>query len=116
MGSFVNAIEGGICCYGDGDMDRPVALAWAKANGVTGEFSEVKKSKELYNSILEDMKKEHANSDLSHLEKLVAVVFMDEPWTPENGCLTAANKLQRRIVITKFEKDFLEVKEKGIFH
>ena len=40
--SFVDAISGGICCYGDGDMDRPIALmqlnkpvamAWAKNNG-----------------------------------------------------------------------------------
>ena len=61
------------------------------------------------------MKKEHAKSDLSHLEKLVAVSLLTSPWTPENGCQTAANKLQRRVVIEMFNKEFEEVKLKGIF-
>lgn len=122
--SFVDAVAGGICCYGDGDMDRPVALMqlneayamqWAKNNGVAGDFETVKKSKELQDAVLADMKKEAHKGGLSHLENLVALAFLTEPWTPENGCLTAANKLQRRAVIEKFEKEFLAVKAKGIF-
>jgi long-chain acyl-CoA synthetase len=122
---FVDAIGGGICCYGDGEMDRPVAIMqlsepttmkWAKQNGMTGDFSTIMKSKELYAAVVTSMKAEHAKSDLSHLEKLVAVALLNDPWTPENGCLTAANKLQRREVIKQFEKEFEEVKAKGIFH
>ena len=122
--SFVDAVAGGICCYGDGDMDRPVALMqlnevvalkWAQENGVSGDIETLKKSDKLIKAILEDMQKEHAKSDLSHLEKLVGVALLTSPWTPDNGCLTAANKLQRRAVIQKFEKEFLEVKEKGVF-
>jgi long-subunit acyl-CoA synthetase (AMP-forming) len=52
---------------------------------------------------------------LSHLEKLVAVSLLTAPWTPENGCQTAANKLQRRVVIEMFSKEFEETKQKGIF-
>lgn len=122
--SFVDAIAGGICCYGDGEMDRPIALMqlnqtvamqWAKANGVSGDFETVKNSKELYNAVLADMKKENAKGGLSHLEKLVAICFLTEPWTPENGCLTAANKLQRRAVVDMFAKEFEETRAKGIF-
>jgi len=122
--SFVDAVNGGICCYGDGEMDRPVALMqlsepyamqWAKAHGVPGDFAAVRKSKELTAAVLEDMKKEAKKGGLSHLEKLVGVAFLTEPWTPENGCLTAANKLQRRVVIETFEKEFLEIRKKGIF-
>lgn len=122
---FVDAIGGGICCYGDGDMDRPVALLqvseivamkWAKANGVAGDFATLLKSKELNDAVLESMKLEHKKSDLSHLEKLVAVSLLNSPWTPENGCLTAANKLQRRAVVSQFQKEFQAVKQKGIFH
>lgn len=122
--SFVDAIGGGICCYGDGDMDRPVALMqlneavalkWAKQKGITGDIEALKKSKELEKAILEDLQAEHAKSDLSHLEKIVAVELLSSPWTPENGCLTAANKLQRREVIKQHEKEFNEVKKKGIF-
>ena len=121
---FVDAIGGGICCYGDGDMDRPVALMqvsepvtmkWAKANGMTGDFDTILKSKELYDAILESLKAEHKKSDLSHLEKLVGVALLNSPWTPENGCLTAANKIQRRAVVQQFEKEFEEVKKKGVF-
>lgn len=121
---FVDAIAGGICCYGDGDMDRPVALMqlneahtmkWASENGISGDFAKVRETKELYDAVIDSMKKEHAKSDLSHLEKLVAVSLLNDPWTPENGCLTAANKLQRRAVIAMFSKEFEEVKKKGIF-
>jgi len=121
---FVDAIAGGILCYGDGEMDRPVAMfqlsepvamKWAKANGVSGDFKAVMESKELNAAVLASMKAEHAKSDLSHIEKLQGVCMMNEPWTPENGCLTAANKLQRRVVIDTFEKEFEVVKQKGIF-
>jgi long-chain acyl-CoA synthetase len=121
---FVDAVAGGVCCYADGDMDRPVALfqlnevvamKWAKANGVEGDFETVKNSKELYAAIMESFKNEHAKSDLSHIEKLSGVVALTSPWTPENGCLTAANKLQRRSVIDQFSTEFEDVKKKGIF-
>jgi len=121
---FVDAIAGGICCYGDGDMDRPIALLqlsepaameWAKENNVPGDFETVKASKELYDAVLNDMKIEHKKGGLSHLEKIIALCFLTDPWTPENGCLTAANKLQRRAVIEKFSEEFEATKAKGIF-
>lgn len=121
---FVDAVAGGICCYGDGDMDRPVALVqlnvpysliWAKENGVEGDIDQIKASPKLNEAVLAAMAAEHAKSDLSHLEKLVGVALLTSQWTPENGCLTAANKLQRRMVIQKFEEEFKAVKAKGIF-
>lgn len=121
---FVNAVDGGICCYGDGDMDRPIALMqisepvvmeWASENGVKGDFATVKDSKEFTAAVMADMLKEWKKAGLSSLEKIVAVSFLTTPWTPENGCLTAANKLQRRQVISMFEKEFNETKKKGIF-
>lgn len=122
--AFVDAVAGGICCYGDGDMDRPIALMqlnepvvmkWAKDNGVSGDFAALKESKELNDAIMADMKNEAVKAGLSHLEKLVAIAYLTEPWTPENGCLTAANKLQRRAVVEMFKKEFEETKKKGIF-
>lgn len=122
--AFVDAVAGGICCYGDGDMDRPIALMqlnepvvmkWAKDNGVSGDFATLKDSKELNDAIMADMKNEAVKAGLSHLEKLVAIAYLTEPWTPENGCLTAANKLQRRAVVEMFKKEFEETKKKGIF-
>ena len=123
--SFVDAIGGGICCYGDPEMDRPVALMqlnepiamkWAAANGVAGDFATVMRSKALYNAVLADLNNEGKKAGLSNLEKLKGVTFLTDPWTPENGCLTAANKLQRRIVIEVHEKEFEAVRKLGIFN
>jgi len=122
--SFVDAVSGGICVYGDGDMDRaialmqlnePIAMAWAKDNGVAGTFQEVMASKELNDAVLKDMNKEGVKGGLSRLEKLIAVKFLTSPWTPENGCLTAANKLERRKVVETFSEEFEATKVKGIF-
>uniref|UniRef100_A0A7S1YLD0 AMP-dependent synthetase/ligase domain-containing protein n=1 Tax=Grammatophora oceanica TaxID=210454 RepID=A0A7S1YLD0_9STRA len=121
---FVDAIAGGICCYGDGDMDRPVALMqlseptamkWARENEIEGSFLTVMESPKLMTAVMKDLESEHRKGGLSHLEKLQAVCFISKPWTPENHCLTAANKLQRRAVISMFEMDFEETKAKGIF-
>lgn len=122
--SFVDAIAGGICCYADGEMNRPVCLfqlaepftmKWAKENGIAGDFNAVKETKELHNAVMASFYAEHAKSDLSHIEKVKAAKVMPSPWTPENGCRTAANKLQRRVVIESFPTEFEEVRKKGIF-
>eukprot|EP00956_Cyclotella_meneghiniana_P039496 scaffold172642_cov79-Cyclotella_meneghiniana.AAC.9 len=122
--SFVDAVAGGICCYGDGDMDRPIALMqlnpvvvknWAKENGISGDFEQLKDSKELYDAIMKEMVAIHKKSGLSSIEKLVAVAILTDHWTPENGCLTAANKLQRRAVIEKHADIFEATKKKGVF-
>mmetsp|Transcript_2515 Transcript_2515/g.5541 ORF Transcript_2515/g.5541 Transcript_2515/m.5541 type:complete len:716 (-) Transcript_2515:55-2202(-) len=122
--SFVDAATGGVCCYGDGDMDRPVAVIqlnantvknWMKQNGITDDISKVNESKALYDAVLADMVKLHKEAGLGRNEKLVAIAFLSDPWTPENGCLTAANKLQRRAVKEKHEKLFDVLIQKGIF-
>jgi len=123
---FVDAVGGGICCYGDGDMDRPIAiiqlnrvvvLNWAKGIGEleADDFDEVKDSKELYDAVMKEMDAEHKMNGLSRNEKLITVAFVTDPWTPENGCLTAANKLQRRAVVEKHAELFEVTRKKGIF-
>jgi len=121
---FVDAKEGGICCYGDGDMDRPIALMqlnkvvvmnWAKEQGISDDFETIKKSKELYDVVMKEMEVEHKANGLARNEKLITVAFVTDPWTPENGCLTAANKLQRRAVVERHAALFEEIREKGIF-
>jgi long-chain acyl-CoA synthetase len=122
--TFVNAVAGGVCCYGDGDMHRPVAMIqlnesvarkWAEENGIDADIESLKDSTELQRAVLDDMHKELAKSDLSHLEKLVGLVLLTKAWTRDNGCLTAANKLERRQVVKQFSNEFEQVKEKGIF-
>ena len=90
-------------------------MKWAKNNGVPGDFNAVKDSKALYAAVLADLINEGKKAGLSNLEKLKGVVFLTDPWTPENGCLTAANKLQRRTVIEVHSTEFEAVKRIGIF-
>jgi long-chain acyl-CoA synthetase len=122
---YVDPLAGGVCVYADGDMDRPVALVelnekqamkWAEENGVHEDIEVLKENKNLNKTVLDSLNALHAKSDLSHIEKLSGVALLTAPWTVENGCLTAANKLQRRHVVAQFPKEFEEVKQKGIFN
>uniref|UniRef100_A0A7S1G3A0 AMP-dependent synthetase/ligase domain-containing protein n=1 Tax=Corethron hystrix TaxID=216773 RepID=A0A7S1G3A0_9STRA len=121
---FVDAVAGGICCYGDGDMDRPIAImqlskqtamAWAKDNGAEGDYEKIKALPEFYTAVHQSLLEQHKIGNLSNLEKVIAVSIIDEPWTSDNGCLTATNKLQRKSIIEVFKKEFELVKKKGIF-
>lgn len=106
-------------------MDRPIALMqvnpvvvdnWAKANNVTGDLETIIQTKDFYDAVMKEMESEHKKAGLGRNEKLIAVAFItNDPWTPENGCLTAANKLQRRAVVAKHDKLFEETRKKGIF-
>ena len=121
---FVDAIYGGMCCYADGDMDRPIAIvqlsrphamAWAKQNNMNNDFNSLMESKQLQSAVLADMLKEHGKAGLSHLEKLSGVCLISDPWTAENGCLTAANKLQRKNIINQCRGKFEVARKHGIF-
>jgi len=122
--TFVDPAAGGIVCYGDGDMDRPIAIfqlnkhtveEWAKENEIEGDLETIKKSPKLYDAILEDLIAEGKKAGLTNLEKVAAIGWVTDPWTPENGCLTAANKLQRKVVIEQNKALFDATRAKGIF-
>jgi long-chain acyl-CoA synthetase len=115
--AYVNGVTGGIMCYGDGDIDRPVALVqantvelekWAKANGVQyKDVGELCKSKEAVKLVLDSLVAIGKASSLGSNEILCAIALIPgtgpadgtpdatSPWTPENGGLTASNKLNR---------------------
>ena len=132
---FVNGINGGIMCYGDGSMDRPVALVqanvapiknWARDNGIdVSDIEAMLKDDAVCNMVLNDLNREGKNGNLSRNEKLVAIVLisgngskeqfeMNSPWTPENGGLTASNKLQRRPIMINMKEITDVLIEKGI--
>lgn len=123
---YVDAVAGGIMCHADGEMDRPMGIMqvneveakkWAKANGKESlSFDELIQDADFYQEVLDDMKKQHsATKGLSHLEKLAALALIQSPWTPENNCLTAANKLNRRVIQDNSTKDFEAARSKCIF-
>jgi len=114
---FVNAINGGIMCYADGSMDRPVALVQANmlevrkvaaAKGLTFPNDDALCNDATVEKIvLEDLIKEGVAGGVSSLEKLLAIKLIsghgepdkqeiNSPWTPDNEFLTASNKLNRK--------------------
>lgn len=116
--AFVNGVHGGVMCYGDGDMDRPVALVqvntvelekWATAQGTPYKsMEELCKLPVAENMVLGSLNAAGKAGDLAANEILCAIALIPgtgpmegdatatSPWTAENGGLTASNKLNRK--------------------
>jgi long-chain acyl-CoA synthetase len=132
---YIDSINGGLMVYGDGDMDRPVAILqanvkelqkYADENGIKCENSDqLCTNKDVLSMVVNDLKGYAKTGGLSPLEVLCAVHLITgegsktdatptSPWTPENEFLTASNKLNRG-PIKKHLAGILEVlKQKGI--
>ena len=150
---YVSGANGGLLCYGDADMDRPVALVarrapslllpvcpstlapqvvvdeakvsrFAEDAGVAREsFEALCEAPAVVAEVLRSLVAAGKSGKLGSNEILAAVLLLpgtgakdatpprfDDPWTPENGMLTASNKLQRKPIVKaygaggKFEK------------
>ena len=104
-------------CYGDGDMDRPVAFVQANVKEIqrwAREQSDVDdtdveamlKHPKVLKLVLNDLLSEGKKGGVGRNERLCAIHLIsgqgspdrpevNSPFTPENGYLTASNKLQR---------------------
>jgi len=113
---FVNMISGGIMCHGDGDLDKPDALVqaemsniktWAKDNDIkTQDPDELCKDKAVIKMVLDDLNK-IGSGKVAANERLAAIALISgtgpavfpgsntSAWNPENGFLTASNKIDR---------------------
>ncbi|KAF4724389.1 Long-chain-fatty-acid--CoA ligase 3 [Perkinsus olseni] len=120
---YVDAVNGGIMTYGDGTLDRPVALVqvnelsltqWAKTEGVQFEsIQDLIKDPKAEEEVLKSLLECHENGGLSGIEKLAGVGLVCEPWTAQNKCLTATNKISRHAVIARDGEILERVKAKG---
>jgi long-chain acyl-CoA synthetase len=116
---FVDAKRGGICVFGDGTMDKPVALmignipaleAWAKENGVNYDDDDSLCANADVNAMVLKEMQDIAKAKLAMNEKICAIAIISgsgpeafpgnekSPWTPENGFLTASNKIDRNSI------------------
>ena len=131
---YVNGLNGGIMCYADGDMDRPVALVqandvelkkWAHVTGIVYESVEdLCENEEAIKMVTKDLNA-IGKGKLGGNEALASVCLLPgtgdptqggptAPWTPENNFLTASNKLNRKPIEKGFEAQLKVVKQKGI--
>eukprot|EP00605_Chrysophyceae_sp_TOSAG23-4_P001282 GSChrysophyteH1.ASY1.ANO1.1393.1 assembled CDS len=128
------AIES-IMCYGDGSMDRPVAMVQvnlielrkvaASMNKQFANDEEMCNSSDMEKAVLQDLVKEGKAGGVSSLEVLIAVKLIsgrgdpnkpeaNSPWTPDNLFLTASNKLNRKPIQQGLESDLQKLIQKGI--
>ena len=136
---YVSGANGGLLCYGDSDMDRPVAFVvadekklqqYADEHGIAYASFEALCADEAMNTeVLRSLVAAGKAGKLGSNEILAGVLLLpgtgaketippafEDPWTPENGMLTASNKLQRKPIIKEYgAKGRMEaLKAKGI--
>jgi long-chain acyl-CoA synthetase len=129
---YVNGLGGGILCYGDGTLDRAVALVQvtpAKIRKALAHLDlpdddeELCEMEEAEQVVLKGLlaaagDKVGANEKLAGVKLISGAGSMKElepnsPWTPDNGGLTASNKLNRQVIQRVLEDVIESVKPKG---
>ncbi|KAL7627600.1 long-chain fatty acid-CoA ligase [Parahypoxylon ruwenzoriense] len=107
-----------ICVYADQSKAKPIAIIvpleptlkkLAAENGIPGgSIEELVHNRKLNGIVLRELQNAGRAGGLSGIEIIEGVALSDEEWTPQNGLVTAAQKLNRKGILSKYEK---EVKE-----
>lgn len=109
------AVVGNICVYADDAKAKPIAIIvplepalkkLASSIGVTdASLEELVHNKKLQSAVLKELQNVGRQGGLSGIEIIDGVVLADEEWTPQNGLVTAAQKLNRKGILNKFKKE-----------
>lgn len=75
-----------------------MAKLFKSLNVTPGEYSNQK----IIDAVVKDFAACAKGAEFKGAEVLKAVAITDEEWTPENGLLTAAQKLNRKAILTKY--------------
>jgi long-chain acyl-CoA synthetase len=104
----------GVCVYGDSDRSYVVAnilpqmsilKRYANDNGITfNSNEELVSNPKIVKLVLDDLHNEAKKASLQRFEYLGDIRLHTDEWTPENGLLTAAMKLQRNEVNKKYKQ------------
>ncbi|KAK6819541.1 long-chain acyl-CoA synthetase [Apiospora arundinis] len=106
---------GNICVYADQQKAKPIAIIvplepalkkLAQSIDVKGDsLEELVHNKKLHNAVLKELQNAGRQGGLSGIEIIDGVVVTDEEWTPQNGLVTAAQKLNRKGILEKYKKE-----------
>ncbi|KAI1095927.1 acetyl-CoA synthetase-like protein [Rostrohypoxylon terebratum] len=104
-----------ICVYADQSKAKPIAIIvpaepalkqLAADNGIQGaSIEELVHDKKLNGIVLRELQNAGRAGGLSGIEIIEGVALSDEEWTPYNGLVTAAQKLNRKGILQKYEKE-----------
>ncbi|KAJ5635091.1 Long-chain-fatty-acid--CoA ligase 1 [Penicillium longicatenatum] len=102
-----------ICVYAAEDQDKPIAIIVpvevaikkiASENGIQGDSLEtLVHNEKLQRLVLQQLQNSGRSGGLKGIEIINGVVLSDEEWTPHNGFMTAAQKLQRKKIVKHYE-------------
>ncbi|CAG8559158.1 8446_t:CDS:2 [Diversispora eburnea] len=104
---------GNVCIFADSFQARPVAailpvearvLDLAKDMRIEGGFEELCKNAEIKKAILTACNEQGKRANFKPVEFLADIILLPDEWTPENGLLTAANKIVRIEIKKKYEE------------
>jgi len=107
-------IVANICVYAAEDQQKPVAIIvpaeaaltkLAAQEGVHGNhLEELVHDKKINSAVLRQLQDAGRRGGLAGFETIEGVVLADEEWTPQNGLTTAAQKLNRKGILTRYQK------------
>jgi long-chain acyl-CoA synthetase len=103
-----------ICVYAALDQNNPVAIIvpaeaplkkLAASAGVQDkDWESLCHDKKVQSAVYQQLQAAGRDSKLASFEMISGVVLADEEWTPDNGFLTAATKLDRKKIVDKYQK------------
>ncbi|KAF2684482.1 acetyl-CoA synthetase-like protein [Lentithecium fluviatile CBS 122367] len=107
-------IVANICVYAAADQMKPVAIIvpaepalkkLAVENGVSGDhLEELVHNEKLTSIVLKQLQSAGTKGGLAAFEIIAGVVMADEEWLPQNGMTTAAQKINRKAILDKYQK------------
>ncbi|KAI2619994.1 acetyl-CoA synthetase-like protein [Hypoxylon sp. NC1633] len=107
-----------ICVYADQSKAKPIAIIvpaepalrkLAADNGIQGAgLEELVHNKKVNDLVLKELQSAGRAGGLSGIEIIEGVALSEEEWTPQNGLVTAAQKLNRKAILNKYEKGVKE--------
>ena len=104
-----------ICCHADLNKQKPIAIIvpaepalkkLASQNGIEGaDLEELTQNKKLNSIVLKELQNAGRQGGLAGIEIIDGVVLADEEWTSANGLTTAAQKINRKGILKKYQKE-----------
>ncbi|KAL8954342.1 MAG: hypothetical protein Q9183_007183 [Haloplaca sp. 2 TL-2023] len=102
-----------ICVYAAEDKQKPIAIVvpveaafknLAKANGIDDcdSIEDLVENKRVRDLALVEIQKQGRSGGLMGIEIVDGIVVAREEWTPANGLVTSAQKVNRKIILEKY--------------
>ncbi|KAL9588867.1 MAG: hypothetical protein Q9203_002327 [Teloschistes exilis] len=105
-----------ICVYAAEDQSKPIAIvvpveaalrSLAKRNGLgdDGTLDALADDKKLKDLALREVQSVGKGGGLTGIEIIDGIVLAKEEWTPQNGLVTSAQKVNRKAILQKYKED-----------